>query len=361
MKQLLPIVCAAVLACGCLKDDALNRPFTTYAPVGIGDGHVLSDPASEGIDPDALWNIYQDAYNDAALWPMRSLLVFRNGRLVAEAYPKDPDDITTRHLIWSATKQFTGVLSGIALEEGILQDIDDPISMYFTTELDGHGDKAGITLRHLLNMRSGIAYENDGIGGDTDEILRQKPGNITDHILSLDMAAAPGDLFKYKDGDPQLLASVLQKTLGRPMDEWAREVLLARIGITNLNWVRYKDGTTLGGFGIETTPREMAKLALCVADSGRWNGQQVVPEAWIADMLTAHGTTSSGYGFGHQWWIDTQRGIPFMSGHGGQFAFIVPYKRLLVVMTAFPNTQDAHQISATEALTVVDRIIAACD
>lgn len=355
------LILAAVLLGGCLKDEELNLSFNGYTPSEIGDGHLLSDPASEGIDADALWGIYADAYNDDALWPMRSLLVFRHGRLVAEAYPKDPADITTRHLIWSCTKQFTGVLCGIALDSGLFHDLDDPLSMYFTTELDGHGDKAGITLRQLLNMRSGIAFENDGVGGNTDEILRQKPDDITDYILSLDLETAPGTRFRYKDGDPQLLSCLLQKALGRPTDEWAREVLLSRVGITNLNWVRYSDGTTLGGFGIETTPREMAKLALCVADTGRWNGQQVIPADWIARMLTPYGTTSNGYGFGYQWWIDTDRGIPFMSGHGGQFAFIVPHKKLLVVMTAFPNTQDDYQISETEALRVVDRIIAACD
>ena len=96
------------------------------------------------------------------------------------------------------------------------------------------------------------------------------------------MRNSPGTDFYYNDGDPQLMSAVIQSAAGKPADEWADEVLFSKIGVRNYNWVRYKDGTTLGGFGIETTPREMAKIAMCVADSGRFNDQQIISAEWIS-------------------------------------------------------------------------------
>jgi len=102
-----------------------------------------------------------------------------------------------------------------------------------------------------------------------------------------------------------------------PTDEWADINLFPKIEFRNYSWTRYKDGTTLGGFGIETTPREMAKLALCVADSGLYKGTRVVSAQWIKEMTTARMmNVFEEYDFGYQWWIDPGRCIQFMNGSG---------------------------------------------
>jgi CubicO group peptidase (beta-lactamase class C family) len=209
-------------------------------------------------------------------------------------------------------------------------------------------------------MHSGIDYDNDGVGGETDKVLRHIPDDLTSFVLSRPMREDPGSSFWYNDGDPQLVASLIQETSGKPTDQWAHEVFFSRIGFTNYNWVRYKDGTTLGGYGIETTPREMAKIALCVADSGRYDNQQVIPADWINQMTNLQVQTTYDFDFGYYWWLDMRRGIHFMWGHGGQFAFIVPAKDLVVVITSIPNTQGDYQIQADEALLVVDQVIEAC-
>jgi CubicO group peptidase (beta-lactamase class C family) len=358
MKNTVGTLLIIILLGGCLRNDPLNLPFDTFKPKENGDGLTLSYPSAEKIDSTALLNIYKSTHSDKNLWSIRSLLVFRNGRLISEAYFKDEQDIMERHLIWSCTKQVIGVLVGIAYENGFINDIDDSISEYFDTELNSHPDKASITIRNLITMQSGIDYSNDGPTGETDKILRQIPDNSVDFILSRPVNATQGTIFHYNDGNPHLISAILQKVTGKPTDVWADEVLFSRIEMTNYNWARYKDGITLGGFGIETTPRELAKIALCVADGGRWKGQQVIHSNWINDMLTAHiEVEDSNYSFGYFWWIDNNRNIKFMLGHGGQFAFIVPDKNLLVVMTSIPNTQGDYEINADEALPIVDRII----
>jgi len=180
--QLLTFFMTVFLTSSCLKKENLNQDFDSFVPQEISDGHSLSTPAAENMDAEALNAIYKEVYEDENLWSLRSLLIFRNGNLVAESYLKDPSDIYNRHLIWSATKQVMGVLVGLALEDSIISDLDDPISDYFDTELLGHEDKKDITIRNLLTMQSGIAFSNEGLNGESDKMLRQLPSNSVEFI-----------------------------------------------------------------------------------------------------------------------------------------------------------------------------------
>jgi CubicO group peptidase (beta-lactamase class C family) len=340
---------------GCFKDDELNLPYISYEPKNINDGLIISSPINEQVDSQLLNEIYAEVYNDENLWSLRSLLVFRNGKLISESYLKDEKDISNRHIVWSCTKQVVGVLVGIAIDKGIINNIDDPISAYFDSELNNHQDKADITIRNLLTMKSGIDYNN---GEQSDELLQQIPDNSLDFVLNRPMNSSPGTVFNYNDGNPQLISSLIQKVTTIPADEYAEEYLFSKIEMTNYNWVRYKDGVTLGGFGIETTPRELAKVALCVADSGRWKGEQIIPSSWVLEMTSVQSQIENyDYSFGFLWWIDEARDTYFMWGAGGQFAFVVPSKNLVIVMTSFPNTAGEYEVQADEALRIVDQII----
>jgi len=204
-------------------------------------------------------------------------------------------------------------------------------------------------------MKSGIDYSNEE---QTDELLRQIPDNSVEFILNRPINSPQGTEFHYNDGNPHLMSALIQKMAGKPVDEFADEWLFSKIDITNYNWLRYKDGVSLGGFGIETTPRELSKIALCVADRGKWKGQQIISSDWIDEMTSVQTQINNfDYSFGYLWWIDESRDIYFMWGVGGQFAFIVPEKNLVVVMTSFPNTKGEYEIQADEALSIVDRII----
>lgn len=344
---------------GCLKDNALNLPFTSYVPKNINDGLVIASPSDENVNPDLLKTIYSDVYSQENLWSLRSLLVFRNGNLISEAYLKDEADITQRHIVWSCTKQVMGVVTGIAIDKGLIANINDPLSEYFDSEIQNHSDKADITIKNLLTMKSGIDYSNEE---QSDELLRQIPNNSVEFVLDRPIYAPQGTEFHYNDGNPHLLSSLIQKMTGKAADEFADEWLFSKIEMTNYNWVRYKDGVSLGGFGIETTPRELSKVALCVADSGRWKGQQIVSSDWVYEMTSVQSQVDNfEYSFGYLWWVDELRNIYFMWGVGGQFAFIAPDKNLVIVMTSFPNTKGEYEIQADEALDIVDRIISASD
>jgi CubicO group peptidase (beta-lactamase class C family) len=345
-----------LLLSGCLVEDDLKKPFATYTPVEIGDHWTLSNPSAENIDPEGLTEIYRDVHSDPDVWMIRSLLLFRNGRLVAESYMKDDEDRVDQHAIWSCTKQVVGILMGIALEKGFLTSLDDSIEKYLPDELKTHPEKKSITLRNLLTMQSGIDFDNDE---HSDAFRCLKTDNSVEFVLSLPVNYNQGAYFHYNDGDPQLLSAILQKVSGRPADAWADEVLFSKIRLTNYHWHHYKDGITLGAFGLLMPPRELAKIAQCVLDGGSWGPNQVVNTQWINDMTSVKvRSTTDGktYGFGYYWWIDEERGIYFMWGHGGQYAFVVPDTQLVVVITSEPNTQDEFQLGLEKALSIVDSI-----
>ena len=209
-------------------------------------------------------------------------------------------------------------------------------------------------------MRSGIQYSNDGLKGQTDDILRQLPEKVTSFILGRPLASTPGDKAQYKDCDPQLVSSIIQAKCSKSTGQWAADVLFDKLEIKNLVWENYKDGITLGGFGILTTPRELAKFGQCVLDSGMWKGKLVVTKDWIKQMTTVRVQDIYGYQFGYLWWKDESRRMTFMSGHGGQYVCIIPSKNLIVVMTSEVNTQGDSQFGK-EAFDWVDRIAKIAD
>jgi CubicO group peptidase (beta-lactamase class C family) len=246
------------------------------------------------------------------------------------------------------------LLTGIAIEKNFIRNVSDSISDYLI-ETSSYQDKKNIQIEHLLTMTSGISYSNDGLSGQTDDILRQLPDKITGFILGRPLANIPGQEVFYKDCDPQLISSIIQVQCGKSTASWAKEVLFDPLEIKNLIWDNYKDGITLGGFGILTTPREMAKFGQCVLDSGMWNGTEIISKEWIREMTTVRIQDIYSYQFGYLWWKDVSREMTFMSGHGGQYVCIIPSKKLIVVMTAEVNTQGDFQFGK-QAFVWVDRI-----
>jgi CubicO group peptidase (beta-lactamase class C family) len=358
MKKLIYIFLLFFL-CSCLKEEESKKPFKDFIPKDLNDGWEISTPANEEIDEQSLTDLYRDFHDRKDNWQARSLLVIRNGKLVAESYTKDDSDINTPRSIQSCSKQILGLLTGIAIEKGIIQDINDPISKYIP-EAASHNDKENITISQLLTMRSGIKFENEGIGGNNFNLFREKPESIVDYILALPMANQPGELALYKDCDPDLVAICIQNQVGRKTSEWGKEVLFDPLGVQNFYWTYYKDGYTLGATGVFTTPREMAKFGELVLDSGIYKGNQIVSKQWITAMTTVRAQNVYGTQFGYLWRLDAKNNWIMMMGHGGQLVCIVPVKKLIVVITAEPNTQGDDQMSFDINWEFVNRIIGLC-
>lgn len=358
--RLIFIIGLMSLLSGCISEPELKDPFSNFEPVKIKNGWEISSPSEEGIDSLGLVKIFNDFHNNEEIWQVRSLSVYRNGKLVAESYTKDPSDRYEPRAIWSCTKQFIGVLVGIAVDKGLINSIDDKIEKYLPEILKDYPDKKNITIKHLLTMNSGISYNNYGLSGDDSKILQQIPDNYLKFVLEKKLNTEPGTDYDYKDSDPQILSSIIQKVTGKPTDVWAEEILFSKIDFDNFEWKRYKDGTTLGSFGIITTPREMAKLAQTVLNGGTYSGQKVVSERWVEQMVYPH-EEAGDKNFGFLWWSYPEYETYFMSGNGRQLVFVIPEKDLIVVITSEPNVQGKYNLSTVVGRDYTMRIKDLCN
>lgn len=344
----------------CLKEKpSINQPYKGFTPVELNDGWSISNPSNENINFEQLDGIYRDVFANKKLWMVKSLLVFRNGSLIAESYLKDDSDRTKPDAIWSNTKQINSIITGIAINNGYIHNIHDSIEMYLPEYTSRFPNKSTITIEDLLTMRSGIAFDN----GYMNDVLRNnKIENSLEYIFNMDLEDAPGTVFKYKDSDPHILSAIVQKATGKPMDVYGKEVLFDRLNISNYSWCRYKDGVTLGSWGISTTPRELAKIAQCVLDNGKYKGEQVIPSSWLTSMLSPHiPDAHHELAFGYLWWSYPSKNIFFTWGHGGQYAFIIPSKNMLVVITSLSQVDDDVNVPVEEIIKIAESIALTAD
>jgi len=206
------------------------------------------------------------------------------------------------------------------------------------------------------NEKGGIYFYND----DQSDIFRTRATKSSvNYVLSGSLDWAPGTHFQYNDGAPQLVSALIQNATGKTLAQYANERFFSKIGLTKYDWVVYTDGVTIGAFGLSMPPREFAKIAQCVCDSGEWHGEQVIPEDWVKQMLAVHAqdpTQKDNIGFGYFWWINKESKAVFMWGHGGQYAIIYPEKNIVVIVTAFEQLGGDFTFPKEELFKFTDRI-----
>lgn len=360
MNRLYVIILVTVVLGSCMSESPIKNSFQTYMPKNINDGWEIATPEDVGINSDSLNSVFCDLHEDESIWMVRSLTVFRKNKLIAETFTRDENDRTNPRGFWSCTKQVMGVLVGVAIDKGVIESIDDPISLYLPELTAKNPDKANITIKNLLTMTSGIAFNNYGIGSDDMAVLQEIPKSFLEYSLEKPMDNLPGEKFSYKDSDPMILSGIIQNKVGKPTDVWANEVLFSKIGLTNYEWRRYKDGITIGSYGIITTPREISKIAQLVLNGGSWKGVRVVNKEWLSEMVSPKAETSDEKQFGYQWWSYPKCDTYFMSGNGRQIVFVFPEKELIVSITSEPKLQGSFQLSTPKGREIALRIYNAC-
>jgi CubicO group peptidase (beta-lactamase class C family) len=160
------------------------------------------------------------------------------------------------------------------------------------------------------------------------------------YVLEQPIARPPGVAYVYNGGLTALLAAILQKTSRRPVDAFARELLFDPLGIPDVKWIRYENGTPNAVSGLRMRPRDLAKIGQVVLDRGIWNGRTIVSRAWLEESTSPYVNGEGLFFYGFQWWLGRslvrRREIKWVSavGYGGQRMFIVPELDLVVVVMA---------------------------
>ena len=286
----------------------------------------IKNPESVGIGTSEVNDLMDFVKSEGS--NTQAAILIRGSSIIAEYYADnfDKDSIVTS---WSVAKSFTSTLIGIAIDEGYIKSIEDPITDYLPEWKDQDQDK--ILLKHLLSMRSGM--EDHGFVYVVNDMIS--------HSLDRDVIRPPEIAFRYSNEDSMLLGEIIQNATGMSFQEYADKKLFNLLDV-NETWWTDQNGNTISYASIDMTPREFAKFGLMIAQEGSWQGQQIISSDWV-ELATSKYDDLMSYGF--QWWTSETGEIdyPFFSARGldGQLIYIWPETDLVFVrFTAYKKIGD---------------------
>ena len=285
-----------------------------------------------------------------------SVLVIRNGYIVLEMYPSNYDYGFTKihiynenmtHILHSVTKSFSSALIGIAIQQGLIEGVNQKVVDFFSDRTIENLDsrKQNITLEHLLTMTTGFEWNEWNYPyTDSRNMLIQmiNSGDAIQFMLNRPMASNPGEEWTYCTGASHLLSAILSQVSGYRALQFAREFLFGPLGIARAFWTPDSQGINYGGSELHLTPRAMAKFGFLYLNNGTWDGQQIVLADWVMNSTKPHFNLAS---YGYQWWLNPSAELYHASGVYGQEIFIVPNHNLVVVFTGdFINVNPEYQL-----------------
>lgn len=278
---------------------------------------------------------FSDALHTAEQMPrLHSLLVSHKGNLVVEEY-FNGQTAQRKANVKSVSKSIMSALVGIAIDQGYVAGLDQPISDFdgeLISAKTGTG-KDHITIGNLLSMQAGLettSFYNYGAWVLSDDWIR--------FALDQPLQNTPGTKLQYSTGNTHLLSAILTEATGKSTLQFAREVLGQPLGFNLAEWPQDPNGIYFGGNNMELTPRQMLSFGELYLNNGQVNGRQVIPESWITTSLQplAESAREEGRFYGYGWWMRDMAGMhtTFAWGYGGQFILLVPDLFLVVVTTS---------------------------
>ena len=278
-----------------------------------------------------------------------AMLVIRHGKIVFEDYRNRSDDMT-RFISMSMAKTITSLLTGIALDEGKIASLDDPLTKY-VPELKGTGYD-GVSVRQLLQMRSGVDYDerydfgaHPSFAGKLHEqaIILNKM-RFAAGALETKRADAPGSTFNYSTLDAMVMGWVLEQATGEKLEDFTRDKLWGPLGAeADAFWLADGppgEGRALNGMGFNATLRDFGRLGLLMLDDGKRGDQRIVPKGWMRQVTTMvptgnkPGAGSPGYGL-FTWQVDDEPGAYCAVGLAGQYIYVSPATDTVIVKLSY--------------------------
>ena len=312
-----------------------DAPTAPTAPVRVdlSSGWLRASPGEVGMSASALLGA-ADAASGIPLF--RALLVARHGRLVAEDYFGGTDS-TTLFDVRSVTKSVVCALTGIALRDGVLPGTAASVALYLASSDTLDSADSAVTVRHLLTMTSGYAWD-ETTGPDYNSWI--VADNHVQYLLDRAHTAPPGATFTYNSAAAHTLGVVLEDAAATPLPRYASEHLFGALAVDTVAWESLDRGTVNGGAGIALRGRDLLKFGQLFLQRG-WSGDaSVVPESWVDSVTRPQFAWRTVVGslqrvtYGMLWWVSDANPAAFFAwGYGGQFVYVVPSRDLVVVAT----------------------------
>ena len=290
-----------------------------------------STPAAEGISTQAVIDM-MDSLMALPECDIHHVIVMRHGKVVAELHPT-PFRAEDSHTLYSASKTFTSLAVGCAIDDNLLR-LDDRVMTFFPDKRTNRvsDNMAAMTVRDLLMMASGVK---------PDWTMRNNSMDWVKDWLAKPVDDKPGSLFQYDSMCTFMLSAIVQRVTGQTMLEYLQKKLFGPMHITVADWETSPDGINTGGWGLRVQAETMAKLGQLLLNKGSWNGEQLVSADYVESACSrlidggAKETvpaTDGNQGYGYQVWQSKWPGSYRADGAMGQYTVVVPQEDLVVVI-----------------------------
>ena len=310
--------------------------YLPTAPVANGPG-VWPLPRRE-VDLSGLryeWQGRQKSLRDYMRSTETDIVAFlRDGQIVTDRYANGWSS-EVRHQPWSVTKSFISAVVGIAVEEGRVGSVEDPIDRYIE-ELRGTAWE-GTTIRNLLEMESGVHWDEGTpvlvVNTQVEQWIQAALDLYTggalgqgrnEFLASLPRVAPQGTRFSYNSGNTQVLAWLMEKVYGKPFNQVISEKLWAPTGMAgDARILTDRAGDAIASQGLYARVFDLARFGELFRNGGRTpDGRQVVPERWVRESTTMTAVSQGDYAY--QWWAGPTPGAYEASGFQGQKIAVSP-------------------------------------
>lgn len=257
-----------------------------------------------------------------------ALVVLHNGDLVHESYHlgTGPDD---RRISWSVAKSFLSALLGTLVADGTIPDLDAPVTQYAPLLIGTAYD--GATIRDVLQMSSGVAFDEDYLDPNSDINRMGRVialgGTLDGFTADLSARAAdPGVAWQYVSIDTHVIGMVIRGATGRDIPSLLSERIIAPLGLeADPYYLTDGEGVAFVLGGLNLTTRDYARFGQMIAQDGVWQGNRILPEGWVAESTAPSAPTAPGaIGYGYQWWVPVgaEPGQFMARGIYGQYLYI---------------------------------------
>ncbi|MCR5671825.1 MAG: beta-lactamase family protein [Butyrivibrio sp.] len=294
-----------------------------------------TSPESQGVSSAFFYDLIKELQEDKEC-KMHKFMALRHGKVIAEC-AFEPYDIDMWHVSYSMCKSITGMAIGILINEGKLS-LDTKLSEIFGARMGFMGlFKKPITVMNLLNMSSGIDFNEAGAISGND--WRKS-------FLEAGFKFEPGTRFEYNSMNTYMLSAIVTEITGMSLFDFCKDRIFTPMGIRRVFWESCPQSITKGGWGLFMRAEDMAKLGVLYLQNGKWEGEQIIPRMWVSQstswQIATEKDDNEHYGF--QIWINDDRpGSYAFNGMLGQNVFIYPDIDMVVVTNA--GNSDIFQTS----------------
>jgi CubicO group peptidase (beta-lactamase class C family) len=290
------------------------------------DGWESISPEQVGLDSSILADGLDYIQHKGLI--LHNILIARKGYIVLDApiyrltSGRSSDGI-------SASRGVIATLIGIAIDQGLLEGVDQPVLDFFPArEVENRdSDKEAMTIEDLLTMRSGL----DCADPETEQLMKESTDWVQ-FALDLSMKSPPGEEIAECNLISHLLSAILQEATRETTFRFAQKNLFEPLGITDVSWSADPNGVSLGWQGLRMSPTDSAKLGVLNLSGGNWDGNQLVSNDWVTTSTLQHVSTEEA-GIGYLWKVDPS-GSYVSIEEKGQWIAVIPELDMVVVITS---------------------------